>query len=105
MRDLMFGAAVLVAAAASPACSKKVTADECEKFADHMVEMTLKETGAHVPPGATPGTMEGILKNALQAQRGQFVQQCTSGMPRAAYDCMMRATSVTAIQAECRGKY
>src|SRR5262245_32013544 len=100
MRKLTFGLALLVAATTTASCSKKVTAADCEKFADHMLDLTVKQMAGMLPP-QRPG-MPSPLENARQAvrsQRGTFVTQCTSGLPRAAYDCMMNAASVDAMTA------
>jgi len=96
MGKLTLGVGLLVAAAATASCSnKKVTAEDCEKFADHMLDLTVKQMTGMVPPArpGMPSPMEAA-KQAVQSQRGSFLAQCTGGLPRAAYDCMMQADSV-----------
>ena len=100
MRKLTFGLALLAASATTASCGKKVTAEDCERFADHMLDLTVKQISGMLPP-QRPG-MPSPMDNARQvvsSQRGSFVTQCTSGLPRAAYDCMMNAASVDAMTA------
>lgn len=98
MGKLTLGVGLLVAAAMTASCnSKKVTGEDCEKFADHMVDLTVKQMAGMVPPARSgmPSPMDAA-KQAVQSQRGTFVSQC-SGLPRVAYDCIMQADSVDAM--------
>ena len=99
MRKLMLGVALLVVAATAVSCSKKVSAADCEAFADHMLDLTVKQMAGMLPqrPGM-PSPLESA-RQAVASQRGTFVTQCTSGLPRAAYDCMMNAASVNEMTA------
>ena len=104
MGKLTLGVGLLVAAATTASCSsKKVTAEDCEKFADHMLDLTVKQMAGMLPP-ARPGMPSPMdaAKQAVQSQRGTFVSQCASGLPRSAYDCMMQADSVDAMT-KCAG--
>ena len=92
------GVGLLVAAATTVSCnSKKVSAEDCEKFADHMLDLTVKQMAGMLPP-ARPGMPSPMdaAKQAVQSQRGTFVSQC-AGLPRPAYDCIMQADSVDAM--------
>jgi hypothetical protein len=108
MRDLTLGAALLVLAVTAGACNKNATAEECEKLADHITELAMAAATAGLGPNA-PGVpaqtaaLTNSLAQMVREQRPGYVAQCTRGMPRAAYDCMMRATTVKAL-ADCRGK-
>jgi hypothetical protein len=94
----MLGAVLLVAFMTAAGCGKRLSADDCERFADHLVDLTVQQMTGLLPP-ARPGLTPPVeaAKQAVQSQRGTFLAQCTSGMPRAAYDCLMRADSVSAM--------
>ena len=102
MRKLTLGLALLVGAATSASCDKNVSAADCEKFADHMLDLTVKQISGMLPPPrpGMPSPMDSA-KQAVQSQRPTFVTQCST-LPRAAYDCMMKATSVGEMTA-CAG--
>jgi hypothetical protein len=95
MRKLTLGLAFLVAGATSASCSKNMSAADCEKFADHMLDLTVKQMAGMLPPPrpGMPSPLESA-KQAVQSQRATFVTQCAT-LPRAAYDCMMKASSVS----------
>jgi hypothetical protein len=101
MRKQRLGAVLLVAFVMSSGCgAKKLTADDCENFADHIMDLTVQRMTTMLPP-QRPGMTLPIAAayQAVQGQRGTFVRECTNGMPRAAYDCLMRAASVDAMTA------
>jgi hypothetical protein len=87
-------AALLLAAG----CGKKPpTEAECEKFADHMTQLTFKSVGS-AGAGKTDA-LDGMLAKVAQQSRQQYVQTCKQIPTRALYDCMMKAASVNELPA------
>ncbi len=72
------------------ACAKPSDAD-CEKFADHMIELTVKEVGIE--------GMEDAIREEAAKQRPEFVKTCKEDGTKGEVDCALKADSLDALSA------
>jgi hypothetical protein len=89
----ILNAVTIISFLAVSACSLgKPSDDDCEKFADHMVELTIKEVGIE--------GMEDVIREEAMKQRPEFVKACKEEGTKGEVDCALKADSLDAL-AKC----
>lgn len=85
---------------ADAATAPNLTEPECARLVDHVLEVQLVKMRVELPPEKVP-TDEQVA--TIRASLGEeMMPACLSAFDRAAYDCMMAATTVEALYA-CAG--
>lgn len=84
----ILNAVTIISLLAVSACGKP-SDDDCEKFADHMVELTVKEVGIE--------GMEDAIREEAMKQRPEFVKACKEEGTKSEVDCALKADSLDAL--------
>lgn len=90
-------AGTVAPADADAATSTSLTPAECERLIDHVLAVQITKMRAELPPEKVP-TDEQVAK--IRATMGvEMMDPCLTGYDRAAYTCMLAATTVEALYA------
>lgn len=67
----------------------KASKEDCEKFAEHTIDLGLKESGAELPEELMKAAKDEAMK-----EKGSIVAECEGKIAKSEIDCALAAKSM-----------